>query len=243
MKRNTTRALAAVLVAALALTGAISVAAKDHTGQGKAAPHGAPAGHAKTAKATSLKTKGNASHPGGVFRVLAIVKAAPADRPLTVNAIVHFASGDVAVVLSRSGGGSAYHGNVPVPATETAGIVLIDATAVVAGATLTATGSGKIVVGDTTEAPAAPAAPASPNSAESPATCTAPAPNESPDASDAPESPEASDAPEASDTPKVDEAPIANGSSGDCQTSDGAGVPLSADTIARIVAFLQSLFA
>ena len=246
MKRKSSRALVAVLAAALALTGAMSVAAKDHTGQGKAATHGAPSGRATKAgvvKAASLKTKGNASHPGGIFRVLAVVKAAPADRPATIDAIVHFLSGDVAVVLTRSGGGSAYHGNVPVPAAETAQIVMIDATAVVAGTTLTATGSGKIVIGDTTEAPAAPLAPAAPNAAESPATCTTPVPGESPEASDAPESPVASDAPEASDTPEASDAPSANNSSGDCQTGVGAGVPLSADTIARMVAFLQSLFA
>jgi len=37
-----------------------------------------------------------------------------------VDAIVHFLSGDVPAVLTRSGGGSAYHANVPVPAAETA---------------------------------------------------------------------------------------------------------------------------
>jgi hypothetical protein len=249
MKRNTSRALVAVLAAALALTGAVSVAAKDHSGQGKSASHGAHAGVTKAGvvKATSLTTKGNASHPGGIFRVLAIVKAAPADRPATVAAIVHFASGDVPAVLTQSGGGSAYHANVPVPAAETAQTVLIDATAIVAGATLTATGTGKIVIEDTTQAPLAPASPAS---AESPATCTSPGTDESPEASDAPESPEASDAaeaPEASDAPEASKAPDAaensDENSEDCQSSEGAGVPLSADTIAKIVAFLQSLFA
>jgi hypothetical protein len=253
MKRNTSRALVAVLAAALALSGAVSVAAKDHTAQGKSTSHANHAGVTKAAvtKPSSLKTKGNASHPGGVFRVLAIVKAAPADRPLTVDAIVHFLSGDVAVALTRSGGGSAYHGNVPVPANETAQTVVIDATALVAGTTLTATGSGKIVIGDTTDAAAAPE---TPDVAESPATCTAPVPNpeasdapESPKAGDGDESPEASDAPEASETPDANETSDANQTSNanetseDCQTS--AGVPLSAETIARIVAFLQSLFA
>ena len=245
MKRNSSRALVAVLAAALALTGAVSVAAKDHTASGKAAAHGNHAGVTKAAvtKPSSLKTKGNASHPGGIFRVLAVVKAAPADRPATVAATVHFASGDVAVVLTRSGGGSAYHANVPVPAAETAGVVLIDATAVVAGVTLTAQGSGKIVIEDTTQAPLAPAAPAT---VESPATCTSPGTDESPEASDAPESPEAGDAdesPEASEAPEASKAPDADETSEDCQTTDGAGVPLSADTIAKIVAFLQSLFA
>jgi hypothetical protein len=190
-------------------------------------------------KTPSLTTKGNASHPGGVFRVLAIVKAAPADRPATVNAIVHFASGDVPAILMQSGGGSAYHANVPVPAAEPAGVVLIDATAVVAGVTLTAQGSGKIVIEDTTQAPLAPASPAT---AESPATCTSTGTDESPEASDAPESPAAGDAaetPEASDAPEAVKAPDADQNSEDCQS----GVPLSADTIAKIIAFLQTLFA
>ena len=64
-----------------------------------------------------------------------------------------------------------------------------DATAVVAGQTLTAQGSGKIVIDDTTQAPLAPASPAT---AESPATCTSPGTDESPEASDAPKAPEAS---------------------------------------------------
>ncbi|HTG40424.1 MAG TPA: hypothetical protein VK697_02310, partial [Methylomirabilota bacterium] len=225
MKRNTSRALVAVLAATLSLTGAVSVAAKDHTGQGKSATHGAHAGVTKAG----------------------VVKAAPADRPATVAAIVHFASGDVPAVLTQSGGGSAYHANVPVPAAETAQTVLIDATAVVAGVTLTAQGSGKIVIEDTTQAPLAPASPAS---IESPATCTSPGTDESPEASDAPKSPEAGDSdetPEASEAPEASKAPDAaensDGNSEDCQSSDGAGVPLSADTIAKIVAFLQSLFA
>jgi nicotinate-nucleotide--dimethylbenzimidazole phosphoribosyltransferase len=242
MKRSTSRALVAVLAAALALSGAVSVAAKDHPG--KSGTHGAHAGVTKVGvvKTPSLTTKGNASHPGGVFRVLAIVKAAPADRPATVDAIVNFASGPATVVLTQSGGGSAYHANVPVPAAEPAGVVVINATAIVAGQTLTATGTGKIVIEDTTQAPLAPASPAT---AESPATCTSPGTGESPEASDAPEAPEASDAaetPEASDAPEASKAPDADQNSEDCQ-SEGAGVPLSADTIAKIIAFLQTLFA
>jgi len=82
LPRRLTRSLSwvalAVLAAALALTGAMSVAAQDHTGQGKSTSHANHAGVTKAAvtKAPSLKTKGNASQPGGVFRVLAVVKAA-----------------------------------------------------------------------------------------------------------------------------------------------------------------------
>jgi hypothetical protein len=265
MKRIASRALIAALAASLALSGA--VAAKDHTSHGKAAVHGGAAGHSEKAGAAlvaGLKTKGNASHPGGVFRVLAIVKAAPADRPATVDAIVHFASGDVVVVLTRHGSskGAAYHANVPVPAAEPAGIVLIDATAVVAGATLTATGSGKIVVGgDEAEAPESAAA-ESP-AAESPEACTSPAPNEAPEASKAPEasgaptasqSPDASESPEASASPAVESpvtsaspdagaSPIADQVAANCDEGDAEGRQLSADAIARLVAFNESLFA
>jgi hypothetical protein len=240
-KRTTSRALVAALSAALAFSGV--VAAKDHPNHGKSANHGAPTGQTdKAAKVASLKTKGNASHPGGVFRVLAIVKAGPADRPLTVDAIVSFATGDVAAVLTRSGNGAAYHANVPVPDAEPAGTVLIDATAVVLGATLTATGSGKIVVGGgETEAPD------TLNSPDAPETCT-PEPSEAPEASEAPESPEASDEPEASDQPAASSSPDAGGSpnadpAADCDSGDALGLPLTADVIRKLIAYLESLLA
>ena len=145
MKRTAPMAFVLALCTALAMTGA--VVAKDHSAPTNSGAHGN--GHGGST-AASLKAKGNASHPGGVFRVLAVLHAAKDLRPPTVNAIVHFATGDVAIVLTRSGNGAAYHGNVPVPGTEPAGVVKIDATAIVNGATLTATGSGKIVV-ETTE--------------------------------------------------------------------------------------------
>jgi hypothetical protein len=236
MKRTASRALVAALAAALALSGA--VAAKDPSTHGKAAAHGEAAHTDKVAKPASMTTKGNASHPGGVFRVLAVVHSARADRPATVDAIVHFASGDVSVVLTRSGDGAAYHANVPVPAAEPAGTVLIDATAVVAGATLTATGSGKIVVEDTTEAPATAAA-----ADESPATCT-PEASDAPEASDTPdasETPDESEAPEASDAPDASSSPDANETSDECDTGNAPLVTLSAETIAKLIAYLESL--
>jgi hypothetical protein len=247
IKRTASRALVVALASALALSGAAMAKNPNH---GNGGTHGSPVGHADKAGATGLKTKGNASHPGGVFRVLAVVKAAPADRPATVNAIVHFASGDVPAVLTRSGNGAAYHANLPVPASEPAGTVLIDATALVAGATLTATGSGKIVIGDTAEAPAAPE---TPDAVEAPNTCTSPTPDnsleasdapESPEASDAPESPEASDAPEASEAPEASDAPDADASQNADETSDTCdqgGIVISAEMMAKIIAFMESL--
>jgi hypothetical protein len=238
MKRNASRGLVAILAATLALSGAVAVAAKSHPSHGQGAVHVAKAGNVVAA---SLWTKGNASPPGGIFRVLAIVKAAVGDRPATANATVQFPSGTIVpVVLTRSGRGAAYHGNVPVPATETAGTVLINATAVVGTTTLAASGTGKIVIEDTTEAPAAPLAPASaPASAAtlaSPATCTSPSASESPEASDAAESPDTSEAPEAS------KAPEASDESSDNCDEGNAGSGLTADQIARLIAFIESLF-
>src|SRR5258706_13406485 len=127
MKRIASRALVAAVAAALALSGI--AAAKDHPNHGKAGHHGAPVVHADKAATTvaSLRTKGNASHPGGIFRVLAVVKAWHADRPATVDPIVHFSTGDVALVLTRRGKCAAYHGTAPVPDAEPAGVVLIAA--------------------------------------------------------------------------------------------------------------------
>jgi hypothetical protein len=134
MKRPALIAIVLALCTALALNGA--VAAKDHP---------APAGGQGGSGDASLKVKGNASHPGSVLRVHAVLHASKDLRPPTINAVVHFVTGDVAVVLAQSGKGAAYHGTVPVPAAEPTGEVKIDATAVVGGATLTATGRGKII--------------------------------------------------------------------------------------------------
>lgn len=135
MKRPASIALVLALCSALALSGA--VVAKEHPGN-NGGQGGGPG-------AASLKVKGNASHPGGVFRVLAVLHAAKDQRPPTIDAVVHFATGDVSVVLTQSGKGSAYHGNLPVPASEPSGTVKIDATAVVNGVTVTASGTGKII--------------------------------------------------------------------------------------------------
>jgi hypothetical protein len=170
MKRMVSIASVLALCAALAMTGV--VAAKDHPAHGNGGAH--TSGHGGGSTAASLTVKGNASHPGGVFRVLAVLHAAKDLRPATVNAVVHFATGDVAIVLTRNGNGAAYHGNVPVPAGEPAGVVKIDATAIVNGATLTATGSGKIVVESTnTSQTTTETSETSTTSTESTATCTA----------------------------------------------------------------------
>ena len=66
MKRPASIALVLALCSALALSGA--VVAKEHPGN-NGGQGGGPG-------AASLKVKGNASHPGGVFRVLAVLHAA-----------------------------------------------------------------------------------------------------------------------------------------------------------------------
>jgi hypothetical protein len=265
MKRTTTKALMLALFASLAFTGAVS--AKSHDGAAGGAKHGTSVAHAGTT-AASLKTKGNASHPGGVFRVLAIVHAAKDFRPATVDAIVHFASGDVSAVLTRSGNGSAYHAAVPVPAAEPAGVVLIDATAIVNGATLTATGQGKIVVEDTTQL-----TPPAPLVVPSPPTCTPDAsetpdpsetadPSESPDPSestnpsdvkDQSQSADPSESPEPSESAEPSESPDpSNGAGLTTQTTDPcASQPaavtttftLSPELMAKVIAFVESLLA
>ena len=236
------RAASAALVAALAATMAFGglAAAKDHPKPGKG--HGAQGttqvqgGNVQA----SLKVKGNASHPGGVFRVLAVLKSAKDVRPATMDAVVHFATGDLDVVLTRSGGGAAYHAFVPVPDDEPEGVVMIDATAVVDGETLEATGAGKILdrgEGDATVQEEETVAPT-----EAAETCE---PSES--ASDDP-SDESSDNPgdESSDDPG-DESSADPGDSADAdEASDDctvSQVELTDEIIAAVLEYLKTLFA
>jgi hypothetical protein len=267
MKRTTTKALAIALFASLAFSGAVS--AKGHDARGThATTHGPSGQQGAGATATSLTIKGNASHPGGVFRVLAVLHAAKDLRPPTVDAIVHFASGDVPAVLTRSGQGAAYHAAVPVPAAEPAGVVLIDATATVDGTVLTATGQGKIVI-DTRTNPPAPLA--APTASCTPAPSDSTEPSESPDASQAPDASESadpsdtndqsgsadpSDSAEPSDTPEPSESadPSDSGEQSTGDQTSGTADPcasdaptvtttftLPADLMAQVVAFVESL--
>jgi hypothetical protein len=255
MKRTTTKALAIALFASLAFSGVVS--AKDHPSHSpKGGNQGPAVTHGSGPTTPSLKVKGNASHPGATFRVLALVHADVDLRPATVDAIVHFASGDVPAVLTRSGSGGAYHAFIPVPASEPAGVVLIDATATVDGTVLTATGQGKIVIGDETEAPeAAPLVEPSP-------TCV-PAQTETPDATanqDESETPDATDNQDESETPDAtdndDQSESADPSDGtdesdSDETSETADpcaptvtttFTLSAEMMAQVIAFVESLF-
>lgn len=240
------RAASAALVAALAATMAFGglAAAKDHPKPGKG--HGAQGteqvqgGNAQA----SLKVKGNASHPGGVFRVLAVLKSAKDVRPATMDAVVHFATGDLDVVLTRSGGGAAYHAFVPVPDDEPEGVVMIDATAVVDGETLEATGAGKILdrgEGDATVQEEETVAPT--EAAETCEPSEEPGESASDDPSDDPSgepSDESSDDPgdESSDDPG--DSANADEASDDCTVSQ---VELTDEIIAAVLEYLKTLFA
>ena len=266
MKRTTTKALALALFASLAFSGA--VAARSHDGaHGGAANHGPKVTHAGGPTTSSLRVKGNAAHPGGVFRVLALVHAPVDLRPATVDAIVHFASGDVAAVLTRSGRGSAYHAAVPVPAGEPAGVVLIDATATVDGTALTATGHGKIVVDDNSApVPPAPTVAPSPSScvpapsdsaepSESPAPTDTIQPSESADPSASaepsdsaqpPSSPDPSPTVAPTETPEPSATTDPSASADPCASGSPAvttTLTLPADIMAQVLAFLGSLLA
>lgn len=252
------RALTAAVVAALATSlafGGAALAKGPKAGKGpdkqrteQVEPRGQGGGQVQV----SLKTKGNASHPGGVFRVLAVLKASPEDRPDTVDAVVHFATGDVEVELTQSGGGAAYHAFVPVPDDEPEGVVMIDATAVVAGETLEATGAGKILdrgddaepVEEPAEAPleespsAAPTCEPSEEPSEEPSDDPSEEPSESPsaDPSDSP-SEEPSDEPSESPAESPNAEPAADECEGDTE------IELTRQIIAAVLEYLQSLFA
>jgi hypothetical protein len=270
-RRAASAAIAAALIATLTLTGA--VAAKDHpTKPDKAHPvksgqtqgGGAGGGGAKPVvaeKPVSLKVKGNASHPGSVFRVNAVLKSARDVRPETMDAIVHFATGDVTVELTRQGGGAAYHAWVPVPEDEPEGVVLIDATAEVDGETVEASGAGKILdrgegaEEDEIDEPEELQEPdASPEPCE-PEESPEPNPSGDPDASPSPSaeaSPSGDPEPSPSDDGDGDgnESPDPSGSPDaeetaeeDCDAADDDATQLTMAVLARIIAYIESLMA
>lgn len=252
------RALTAAVVAALATSlafGGAALAKGPKPGKGpdrQRTEQVEPRGQGGGAQVqVSLKTKGNASHPGGVFRVLAVLKAPTADRPETIDAVVHFGSGDVAVELTRSGGGAAYHAFVPVPDDEPEGVVTIEATAVVAGETLEATGAGKILdrgddaepIEEPAEAPAE-ESPSETGPAESCEPSETPSENPSEEPSESP-SDEPSDSPseDPSDEPSESpvESPNADPAADECEGD--TEIELTRQIIAAVLEYLQTLFA
>ena len=181
MKRTVLSALGVAVAATLLVAGSAAARGPD-PGRG---PRHDPDHHPAT-----LRVKANAAHPGGTLRILALVKAPVRTRPTSVNAIVHFASGDIAVALTRHGHskGAAYHGSVAVAPTEVAGEVMIDATAIVNGTTLNATGKGKIEPGTAPATSHAAGDEASESASSSSAGGAAPSVESSDDPSDSAES-------------------------------------------------------
>jgi outer membrane biosynthesis protein TonB len=196
-----------------------------------------------------------------VFRVNAVLKSARDVRPETMDAIVHFATGDVTVELTRQGGGAAYHAWVPVPEDEPEGVVLIDATAEVDGETVEASGAGKILdrgegaEEDEIDEPEELQEPdASPEPCE-PEESPEPNPSGDPDASPSPSaeaSPSGDPEPSPSDDGDGDgnESPDPSGSPDaeetaeeDCDAADDDATQLTMAVLARIIAYIESLMA
>ena len=275
-RRAASAALAAALIATLTLTGA--VAAKDHptkpekahpvkSGQTQGGVGNGGGAKVTVDKPVSLKVKGNASHPGSVFRVNAVLKSASDVRPDTMEAVVHFATGDVTVELTRQGGGAAYHAWVPVPDDEPEGVVEIDATAEVDGETVEATGAGKILdrgeggEGDEPEEldeldePDASPEPcdSEPSPEPSPSDEPDPSPSASAEASpSAAASPSDDPEPSPSDEGDGDASESADPSSSpdaeetaeeDCDAADDDATQLTMAVLARIIAYVESLMA
>ena len=78
--------------------------------------------------ATSFVAKASAAEPGGALHLLAKAKHATRGTDFSCSAVVHFASGDVAVDLTRRGKSFVCGGKVPVPADQPLGPVAVDVT-------------------------------------------------------------------------------------------------------------------
>jgi hypothetical protein len=246
MKRTGGAALVAAACLALALSGT-ALARNPHAGthgqghgpsahvHGNAHAQGHGGGSGTNAKntiadvpvLTELWVKGGASHPDGIMHVLALVQAPLASRPDTLDVVVHFASGDLALTLARNGNGHgvAYHGDAAVPTGEPTGEVAIDVAGDVGSQALTGTGWGKVLAGgDGTDA--------------------APGDQTTEDATDgtdaAPGEQTTEDATDGTDTGDAQDAGDAQGAE---DGSQGDGVVLSSDFIRQVIALLESLLA
>jgi hypothetical protein len=78
--------------------------------------------------ATTFVAKASAAAPGGAIHLVAKAKHATRGTELSCSAVVHFASGDVAVELSRRGKSFVCGGPVDVPADQPLGPVAVDVT-------------------------------------------------------------------------------------------------------------------
>jgi hypothetical protein len=78
--------------------------------------------------ATSFVAKSSAGHPGGALHLVAKAKHPTRGTDFSCSAVVHFASGDVAVDLNRRGKSFVCGGRVAVPADQPEGPVAVDVT-------------------------------------------------------------------------------------------------------------------
>jgi hypothetical protein len=98
--------------------------------------------------ATSFTARANHGEQGGQMQVQAKVKHAARGATFTATAVVHFASGDVAVELTRHGRSFVAAAKVPVAADEALGPVAVDVTITYNGAPMPATATGTVVTAD-----------------------------------------------------------------------------------------------
>jgi hypothetical protein len=78
--------------------------------------------------AASFTAHANHAEQGGSLRVAAAVRHGDHKTAFSASAVVHFASGDVSVDLTRNGRSLTAHGKVPVAANAAVGPVAVDVT-------------------------------------------------------------------------------------------------------------------
>lgn len=101
--------------------------------------------------ATSFVARAGVAEQGGTMRVMAKVKHPTKRTPYSATAIVHFASGDVAVELRRAGKSYVAAVRVPVAADEALGAVPVEVTIVYGETSQVLAAEGTIVVAEPEE--------------------------------------------------------------------------------------------
>lgn len=94
--------------------------------------------------AASFRARANHAAQGGELKVTAKVKHATKGSTFSASAVVHFASGDVAMELTRHGKSFNSRARFPVPADQPAGPVAVDVTFTYNGVPTTVTTEGTV---------------------------------------------------------------------------------------------------
>ena len=115
------------------------------------AKHSGHGSSGKSAKTATFAARSNAGEQGGNLQVRAMVKHPARGATFTATAVVHFASGDVAVTLSRHGKSFNASAKVPVAADEALGPVTVDVTVTYNGTDAGVQATGKVVPADEDE--------------------------------------------------------------------------------------------